>query len=182
MDRKNPYEKGKIVKAATNKVITNVYMDSFPIEKVRFQNAEFQGDKRAINCYVDFSTMSRFAADVANGRIYKLIEEDKYGRYTVCMGGNKDGNNGKPLSRMMYIAVSGDKVFINMQEGPGKLSETGAIMPDGQPTTKIGVGIDKEVFREMILYTHDFVCAYLGPLSAKLVREIEEDRKNKDNQ
>lgn len=177
MDRTNQYEKGKIFKASTNKVVTNVYCDAFPIEKVRFQNASYE-DKTSISCYLDFSTISRLAADATSGRIFKLIEEDQYKKYTVSMGGTKNGKDGKPVSRMMTLGLSGDKIFINMQEGPGKLSSTGAIMPDGTPTSKISVGMSKDDFREMMMYTHDWVSAYLGPLVHRLVKETSEERKN----
>ena len=180
MNREDKFEKAKIFKASTNKVVTNVYMDAFPIEKVRFQNASYE-DKKSISCYLDFSTVARIAADATSGRIFKLIEEDQYHRYTVSMGGTKNGKDGKPVSRMMYLGMSGDKLFINMQEGPGKLSSTGAIMPDGQPTLKVSVGMSKDDFREMFIFTHDCVNAYLGPMIHRLVKESEEERKNAAN-
>ena len=180
MDRTDKFEKGKIYKAATNKVVTNVYMDAFPIEKVRFQNAEFGNENKSISCYIDFSTISRLAADVASGRVFKKMDEDQYHRYTISRGGTTQGEHG-PISRVMYLGRSGDKIFINMSEGPGKLSETGAIMPDGKPTKEVSVGMNIDDFREMIIYTHDCVCAYLGPMVHKLVRELEEDRKNNSN-
>ena len=174
MDRTDSFEKSKIFKAATNKVITNVYCDSFPIEKVKFQNACF-ADKKSIFCYVDFSVIARMAADLTTGRFFKVIEEDKYHRYTVSLGGSK--KDGKIISRRMFVAVSGDKVFINMEQGPGKENETGAIIPAGE-AEKIGVPMDKDTFREMILYTHDWITAYLGPMVHKLVKEVQEERKS----
>ena len=177
MNRDDKFEKGKIYKASTNKVVCNVYMDSFPIEKVRFQNASYE-DGSNISCYVDFTKIPRLAADVASGRIFKKIEEDQYHRYTVTMGGKEDGKDGKPESRIMYLGMKDDKIYVNMQKGPGKKSSTGLIMPDGQPTTKISVGMGIEEFREMILATHDWVNAYLGPLVHRLVKECEDARNN----
>ena len=176
MNRDDQFEKFKVFKASTNKVVTNVYMDAFPIEKVRFQNASYE-EKTNISCYLDFSTVARVAADATSGRIFKLIEEDQYHRYTLSMGGTKKGADGKPVSKTMYLGMANDKVFINMTEGPGKLSSTGAIMPDGQPTKKISVGMSKDDFREMFIYAHDCVNAYLGPMIHKLVKESEEERK-----
>ena len=63
MDRTDNFEKYKITKASTNKVVTNVYMDAFGIEKVRFQNVNYK-DKNSIDCYLEFEEVStqRFLA------------------------------------------------------------------------------------------------------------------------
>lgn len=176
MKRDNAFEKAKISKASTNKVVTNVYFDSFGIEKVRFQNANYE-DKRSIDCYLDFEEVALLATDAASGRIIKELDN---GQKTISMGGSKSSKNydGKPESRIISLGKSGDKIFINMSRSKGKITDTGAIAPDGAPDLKISVGMTIDKFRSMMIYTRDCVNAYLTPYINKLVKEVEEDRKN----
>lgn len=180
MKREDKFEKYKVTKVSTDKVVCNVYMDAFPIEKVKIQNCSYKS-KDSINIYLDFPLISRLAADVTTGRLFKKIEADQYHKYNVHMGGTAKGPDGKPISRRMDLGMSGEKIFINMSEGPGKLSDTGVIMPDGQSTTKVSVPMSIDDFRELILFTHDCVNAYLAHLVNKLVRESDEDRQNNVN-
>jgi hypothetical protein len=64
-----------------------------------------------------------------------------------------------------------------MSVGKGKLSDTGAIMPDGKPDDKISVGMSVEDFRAKMIYTHDCVNAYLAHMVNKIVKQCNEDRK-----
>ena len=73
MNRKDSFEKNKITKASTNKVVCNVYLDSFGIEKVRFQNANYS-EKTSIDCYLDFEEIALLDADVKSGRLIKQLE------------------------------------------------------------------------------------------------------------
>lgn len=174
MNRKDSFEKNKITKASTNKVVCNVYFDSFGIEKVRFQNANYN-DKTSIDCYLDFEEVALLASDAQSGRIIKQLDA---GQKTISMGGSKSSKNydGKPESRVLSLGKSGDKIFINMSRGKGKLSETGAIMPDGAPDLKISVGMEVDKFRSMMIYTHDCVNAYLAHLINKLYKEAAAER------
>lgn len=176
MNRKNNFEKSKITKASTNKVVTNVYYDSFGIEKVRFQNANYT-DKTSIDYYLDFEEVALLAADAASGR---LIKELDAGQKTISMGGTKSSKNynGAPESRIFALGKSGDKIFINISRGKGKITETGAIAPDGSPDLKIGVSMTIDKFRSLMIFTHDAVNAYLAHMVNAIVRQCEEDRKN----
>ena len=88
MDRTDNFEKYKITKASTNKVVTNVYMDSFGIEKVRFQNVNYK-DKNSIDCYLEFEEVALLATDAASGRLFKELEAS--GKKVITMGdGNKN--------------------------------------------------------------------------------------------
>ena len=175
MNRTDSFEKAKITKASTNKVVTNVYFDAFGIEKVRFQNANYK-EKTSIDCYLDFEEVALLATDAASGRLFKDLET---GQKTITMGGSKSSKtyNGAPESRIMSLGRSGDKIFINMTSGKGKLGDTGLIVPDGQPDKKISVGMPIDKFRSMMIYTYDSVRGYLPHLVNKIVRECEEDRK-----
>ena len=176
MNRNDNFEKSKITKASTNKVVCNVYYDAFGIEKVRFQNANY-ADKTSIDCYLDFEEVALLAADAASGRLIKELEA---GQKTISMGGSKSSKffDGKPESRIFSLGKSGDKIFINLSRGKGKLTETGAIAPDGAPSTKIGVSMSIDKFCSMIIYTNQCVCGYLPHMVNAIVRQCEEDRKN----
>lgn len=168
------FEKIKITKASTNKVVCNVYFDAFPIKKVRFQNASYT-DKTSISCYLDFEAVALLAADATSGRLFKdMAEKPK----TISIGGSKTSKiyDGAPESRLMTLGKSGDKIFINMSRGKGKLSETGAIMPDGTPDLKISVPMSIDKFRAMLIYAHDCICGYLPHVVNRIVRECEESR------
>ena len=188
MKRDDKYEKYKITKVSTDKVVTNVYMDAFHLEKVRFQNVLYKDAKNDIKVYVDFSVIARLAADVTTGRLFKKIEEEKNnpdnksGKYIINMGGNLEGNDGKPLPRVMDLGISGNTIFVNMQEGPGREGDTGLIIPNGTPTKKISVPMSFEDFREMILYTNEWVRAYLVTMVRKLAMENDAERKERQEQ
>lgn len=179
MNRNDKFEKSKITKASTNKVVCNVYYDAFGIEKVRFQNANY-ADKASIDCYLDFEDVALLAADCITGR---LIKELDAGQKTISMGGSKSSKNydGKPESRIFSLGKSGDKIFINMSRGKGKLTETGAIAPDGSPDLKISVSMTVDKFRSMMIYINQCITGYLPHMVNGIVRQCEEDRKNAAN-
>lgn len=179
MNRNDKFEKSKITKASTNKVVCNVYYDAFGIEKVRFQNMSYT-DKTSIDCYLDFEEVALLAADSASGRLIKELEA---GQKTISMGGSKSSKNydGKPESRILSLGRSGDKIFINMSRGKGKITETGAIAPDGAADLKISVGMTIDKFRSLMIFTNQAVCGYLPHMVNKIVRECEEDRRNAAN-
>jgi hypothetical protein len=43
------------------------------------------------------------------------------------------------VSRVMSVTVKGDNVYIELKSGPGKLTPTGAITPDGKPEVEVNV-------------------------------------------
>lgn len=176
MNRNDNFEKSKITKASTDKVGCNVYFDAFGIEKVRFQNASYV-DKTSIDCYLDFEEVALLAADAASGRLIKELEA---GKKTISIGGTKSSKNfdGNPESRILSLGRSGEKIFINMSRGKGKITKTGAIAPDGAPITKISVSMSIDKFRSMMIYANQCVCGYLPHMVNAIVRQCEEDRKN----
>lgn len=175
MNRQNSFEKSKIAKASTNKVVCNIYLDSFGIEKVRFQNANYD-TKESINGYLDFEDIALLAQDAASGRLIKQLDE---GPINLSIGGSKSSTiyDGAPESRIISLGKSGDKIFFNMSRGKGKLGDNGQIIPDGKPDLKIGVPMEISKFRSMMIYTHDCVNAYLCKMITKLAAEAQEERK-----
>ena len=174
MNRKDQFEKSKITKASTNKVVTNVYYDAFNIEKVRFQNANYK-DKTSISCFLDFEEVALLAKDAASGRLIKQLEA---GQKTISIGGTEKSKNYPDgvESRILTLGKSGDTIFINMSRGHGKVTDTGAISPDGAPDLKIGVSMPVDKFRSMMIFTHDAVNAYLAHMVNTIVRECQADR------
>lgn len=176
----NVFEKYKICKRSTAKVVCNVYMDAFGIDKVRFQNCQYK-EKTSVDCYLDFEDLALLATDATTGRLIKKLDElaaDKK-QMQVAIGGSKSSKtySGKPESRIMSFGKSGDTIFVNISRGKGKIGDKGQIMPDGAPDLKIGVSMSVDEFRSMLIYTHDCVNAYLAKHINALVRECEEDRK-----
>ena len=176
MNRSDKFEKIKITKVSTNKVCCNVYYDAFGIEKVRLQNVNY-GDKKSIDCYLDFEEIALLATDAASGRLIKQLEA---GQKTISMGGSKSSKNynGSPESRILSLGKSGEKIFINMSRGKGKIGDKGQIMPDGTPDLKIGVPVEVDKFRSMLIYAHDWINAHLVLFVRDLVRESEAKRKS----
>lgn len=176
MNRKNNFEKYKITKASTDKVVTNIYLDSFAIEKVRIQNANYN-TKESIDYYLDFEQLSLLAADVATGR---LINELSKGPKTLAIGGSKTSKNydNAPESRILSVGRSDDTIFINITRGKGKITSTGAIAPDGKYDLKISVPMSIDKFRSMILLSHDAMLAYMAHSVNALVRDSINDREN----
>ena len=175
MNRNDEFEKSKITKVSTNKVACNVYFDAFSIEKVRFQNFNYT-DKTSIDCYLDFEDVALLAADAASGRIIKELEA---GQKTLSMGGSKSSKNynGSPESRIISLGRSGDKIFINMSRGKGKLGDKGQIMPDGSPDLKISVPMTIDKFRSMMIYIDNCICGYLPHMVNGIVMQCIEVRK-----
>lgn len=178
MNRNNDFDKYKIIRMSTAKSVTNVYLDSFPIKKARFSNATYADGKR-VDAYVDFADLAILAEDVASGRFFTKLEAEN--KVTITMGGSKSSKkyNGAPESRIFEINKNSGKagcLFVNIMSGKGKLSQTGMIMPDGAPETKIGVSMSYADFRKMIIYTNNCANAYLASLINMLVRESEAAR------
>lgn len=44
-----------------------------------------------------------------------------------------------PVSRVLSVAIKGDKAYIELKTGPGKLTATGAITPHGKATSETNV-------------------------------------------
>lgn len=175
MNRNDTYEKGKISKVTDENNVMNIYFDAFSIEKVRFQNA-CPTNKTSIECYVDFEDVAILAADAANG---SLTDKSNMGQIFDYNGGSKSSKrfDGAPESRTMSIRFSNNLVFVEMTAGRGILSETGLILPDGEPDKKIAVVMPLKKFRSMIIYTYDCVKAYLSTMVNNIVNTLENDRK-----
>jgi hypothetical protein len=61
--------------------------------------------------------------------------------------GRRDGNGA--VSRVLPIAVKGENVYIELKTGPGKLTNTGAITPNGPAIAEVNVGFKLYEARRM---------------------------------
>jgi hypothetical protein len=63
--------------------------------------------------------------------------------------GTPPQNGNGAVSRVLSIAVKGDNVYIELKTGPGKLTNTGAITPNGKPEVEVNVGFKLYEARRM---------------------------------
>jgi hypothetical protein len=61
--------------------------------------------------------------------------------------GRRDGNGA--VSRVLSITVKGENVYIELKTGPGKLTNTGAITPNGPAKVEVNVGFKLYEARRM---------------------------------
>jgi hypothetical protein len=54
--------------------------------------------------------------------------------------GTPPRNGGRAISRILSVAVKDDNVYVELKSGPGKLTPTGAITPNGKPQVEVNVG------------------------------------------
>ena len=139
--------------------------------------------KKNIDIYVDFATISLVANDIANGRIFKHASEKGYCQIVINGIPKAKNRKNNPESRRLYVALGqfkngSPKIYLNGAIGNGRVTETGAIMPNGEPDTKISVGMTYEEFCKLFLYTHDVVRAYLPRMVIDMVKQAELNREN----
>ena len=178
MRRKNEYDATKLTQVATNKTVMSVYVDAFPIEQVKLRFAEFEDAKNIIDIYLSFEDVLRIVQDIKSSKIFKDMQNSKYPIQISFGGSVKDG---KIESRSITFGMQNNKIYINAQKGPGKTTNTGAIILDGQPTKKISVGMTIDDFKGVFLYTEAGINAYLPTLVGQLVETAEKNRKKMQN-
>jgi hypothetical protein len=54
--------------------------------------------------------------------------------------GTPPRNGGVAVSRILSVAVKGGNVYVELKSGPGKLTATGAVTPNGKPQVEVNVG------------------------------------------
>ena len=173
MRRKTKFDQTKLTQVATNKTVLGVYVDSFPIEMVKLRFAEFEGEKNSIDIYLSFEDALRITQDIKSGKFFKDLQNSQYPIYLSRGGTVKDG---QAISRAITAGMKADKVYLNAQLGPGKVIDTGAILPDGQPTKKVSVGMSVDHLKGLFLYMESGINAYMPYLIKDLVKAAEENR------
>lgn len=175
MRRKTEFDETKLTQVATNKTVMSIYVDAFNIEQVKMRFAEFEDAKNIIDIYIKFEDFLRIVQDIKSSKIFKDMQSSPY-PIQISFGGSI--KEGMVESRSISFGMKGDKIYINAQKGPGKTTNTGAIIPDGQPTKKISVGMSIDDFKGIFLYTEAGIHAYLVRFVNKLVDTAEKNRQN----
>ena len=180
MRRNSEFDKTKLTQVATNKTVASAYVDAFPIEQVKFRFAEFKNAKEFIDVYLSFEDALRITQDIKSGKLFKDMQKEPY-PITLSHGGRNEGEGVVSRSISAGIQINEQdstktKVYLNAQKGPGKETETGAVLPAGPPTKKVSVGMSVDAFKGMFLYIEAGINAYMPYLIKDLVRVAEERR------
>lgn len=88
--------------------------------------------------------------DLADARvIFSALARGEQGFAHKEYKGTPPHNGGTAVSRVLSIAVKGENVYIELKTGPGKLTNTGAITPNGQAIAEVNVGFKLYEARRM---------------------------------
>jgi hypothetical protein len=121
--------------------------DSLVIGKLRL----FAGKYRK-GSGMDEKGHSQHFIDLADARVifWALLRGEQgfsYKEYKGTPPPNGSGNGA--ISRVLSIAVKGDNVYIELKTGPGKLTPTGAITPNGPAQVEVNVTFKQHEARRM---------------------------------
>jgi hypothetical protein len=110
--------------------------DSLKIGKLRL----FAGNYRRGQGMAENGHANHFI-DLADARVifHALATAEPNFSHKEYKGTPPQGRSGA-VSRVLSVTVKGDNVYIELKSGPGKLTATGAVMPDGKPEVEVNVG------------------------------------------
>jgi hypothetical protein len=110
--------------------------DSLKIGKLRL----FAGNYRRGHGMAENGHAAHFL-DLADARVifHALAVAEQNFSHKEYKGTPPQGRSGA-VSRVLSVTVKGDNVYIELKSGPGKLTATGAVMPDGKPEVEVNVG------------------------------------------
>jgi hypothetical protein len=110
--------------------------DSLKIGKLRL----FAGNYRRGQGMAENGHANHFI-DLADARVifHALAVAEQNFSHKEYKGTPPQGRSGA-VSRVLSVTVKGDNVYIELKSGPGKLTATGAVMPDGKPEVEVNVG------------------------------------------
>jgi hypothetical protein len=108
--------------------------DALSIGKVRlFAGHHYAGQKIHVQHYIDLADARVIFGALAGGEQGFRHKEYK---------GTPPKNGQKAVSRVLSVAVKGGNVYIELKTGPGKLTNTGAITPNGPAKVEVNVGFN----------------------------------------
>jgi hypothetical protein len=110
--------------------------DSLKIGKLRL----FAGNYRRGQGMAENGHANHFI-DLADARVifHALATAEQNFSHKEYKGTPPQGRSGA-VSRVLSVTVKGDNVYVELKSGPGKLTATGAVMPDGKPQVEVNVG------------------------------------------
>jgi hypothetical protein len=117
--------------------------DSLSIGKVRL----FGGNYRK---GAGMSSYAHAFVSIADARvIFGALARGEQGFRHKEYKGTPPRNGSNAVSRVLSVTIKGENVYIELKTGPGKLTNTGAIKPDGKPTVEVNVGFKLYEARRM---------------------------------
>ncbi len=141
--------------------------DAMQIQKLKLYGGEYkagEGAKAQLAHYLDLPDAWRWMTDLATGTLQ--------GDY-VDFKGFINKATGEVRSRVLKMAPAkngSEQVWIQLSEGPGKQTETGAITPAGKPDTQVNVPFT-------VAQARSFALVVLAYLQADAVLRLAAERK-----
>ncbi len=88
------------------------------------------------------TTYTSHYLDLADARVVfaALARGEEGFSYREYKGTPPPQHGSSAVSRVLSIAVKGENVYVELKCGPGKLTPTGAITPNGKPQVEVNVG------------------------------------------
>lgn len=117
--------------------------DALGIGKLRFFAGAYERNKGAKS--LTFHFLSVADARVVFGALLCAEPQFTYKEYK----GSPPQNGKAAVSRVLSVTTKGENVYIELKTGPGKLTNTGAITPNGQPTAEVNVAFKTYEARRM---------------------------------
>ncbi len=108
-----------------------------------------QGAKQNTACFLDIADARVLFSDLSWGKRVKFVDY-------------KGSTSGNVISRVLRINTdkTGDKIYFELSSGPGRASDTGAVMPAGDPTVKINVGMTINDARKLAYAVLEYLLAH----------------------
>ncbi len=114
--------------------------DALNIAKIRLFAGEYRkgsGASATAHHFLDLDDARVLLADLSWG---KKVEFTDY-KGTSSLGRSTKGTSNRdgPQSRVLKVKANGDKVWLEIQNGPGEIVGQGAVKPKGKPTAAVSV-------------------------------------------
>ena len=117
--------------------------DALAIDKLRLFAGNYRkghGMNSYAHAYVDIADARIIFAALARGEQGFRHKEYK---------GTPARKNRAAISRVLSVVVQGENVYMELKSGPGKMTDTGAILPNGRSTVEVNVGFKLYEARRM---------------------------------
>jgi hypothetical protein len=105
------------------------------------------------------STYANAFVNIADARvIFGALARGEQGFRHKEYKGTPPRNGETAVSRVLSIAVKGENVYVELKTGPGKLTDTGAITPNGKAKIEVNVSFKlyeaRRMAAEVLAYIH----------------------------
>lgn len=111
--------------------------DSLQIGKVRLFAGRYKRKE-------GMSSHAHFFLDIPDTRvIFRALAIGEVGFSHKEYKGTPPTNGRFAVSRVLSVTAKGENVYIELKTGPGKMTDTGAILPAGQGTTTVNVSFKR---------------------------------------